>query len=41
VPLSAAADVAVVFASDLATGGDSGFDDGSANSGLAGRLSSS
>jgi len=43
VPLSAATDVAV-FASDLATGGGSGFEDGSANSGfagLAGRLSSS
>ena len=42
-PLSAATDVAV-FASDLATGGGSGFEDGSATSGfagLAGRLSSS
>lgn len=42
-PLSVAADVAI-FASDLATGGGSGFEDGSTNSGfvgLAGRLSSS
>lgn len=43
VPLSAAADVDA-FASDLATGGASGLEDGSASSGfagLAGRLSSS